>query len=219
MTLKIKLLISCILLLGLNAYAQNLSVEEKGVFDDIAYITGPTGKPTIRKWVMPIRYQVKGEKTEAIIKEVDGIFNQLAELTALDIKSATNDSEANFIIEIGKEDMSKNMNTPGGGTMKYMGNTDHKNNENSEIISVNNLYIVTGNKTKGDVRYDLVRLILKSMGFFKRSEILPYSVFYSRTNNALKISSSDAKIIKVFYAKEIKPGMTKDEVNHIFGIN
>jgi hypothetical protein len=215
MALKIKLLFGCILLFGLNSFAQQLTAEEKKVFDDITYIIGRNGKPVIMKWVSPIRYEITGEKADYLVKDAEAIFSKLAELTSLDIKKATDDDEANFIIDLGKDDPSRDF----GYYLRYMGNSMPKPNEKYEIIEARMNFVVSIALSKVDRRYVFIRMILKSMGFLKKSYELENSLFYSRENNTLKIEKSDAKIIQLLYAKEIKPGMTKDEVNHLLGVN
>ncbi|RZK56912.1 MAG: hypothetical protein EOO91_11190 [Pedobacter sp.] len=134
----------------------------------------------------------------------------------MEIKKAANDEEANFIIELVKDETTKDLNF---GSFKYMGNYVPTINEKSEMEKTENKFVVFGALTKIDQRYYFIRMILKSMGFSKYTYESESSIFFARTNNTLKIGKSDAKIIKVFYTKEIKPGMTKDQVDHLFGLN
>lgn len=215
MLTKFYLFVCFFIFFGINVKAQAITIEEKKVFDDIAYVSGQGGKPAIMKWVSPIRYQISGENADFLIKEADVIFAKLAEITSLDIKKATDGEEANFIINLEKDDPSKDINY----YLRYLGNAMPKCNENLEIESANMDFVVSMAFTKVDRKYVFIRMILKCMGFTKKSYEIESSLFYVRTNNALKIDKSDAKIIKLFYAKEIKPGMTKPEVNHLLGVN
>jgi hypothetical protein len=215
MALKIKIFISCLLFFSLNSHAQILTPEEKTIFDDVAYIPRPSGKPTILKWASPIRYRITGEQTDYLLKDANEILNQIASLTGLDIKMATTDEEANFIVELKKEDQKNKM----GYGFVYTGNFKHKENEKSEIIRIENSFVVLTSVEKTNVRYLFIRMILKSIGFFNKSNENQYSIFYDRRNNTLKIGKSDAKIVKFFYSPEVKPGMTRAQVDYIYSGN
>lgn len=218
MSLKFNPFLICLLLMGLSSFSQTISYPEKLVFDDVAYIISPiTGKKVISKWAGPIRYQVNNSPSDFVTKEIDTTFSEIKRLTSLDIKKAVNNEEANLIINIGKEDKTKNLATPHGGIMKYNGNFSHKTNDKLEIIRVENLFVIADNETKVEVKYNLKRVILKSFGFFRKSEEGPYSLFYAQRNNSVKIDKFDGHIISFFYASFIKAGMEKDQVDKLLG--
>ncbi len=216
---KITCSISLVLTFGLNSFAQTLSNKEKLIFDDVAYAVDSTGNAKITKWVVPIRYQIKGEEIPQVIKEIDTTFAQIKLLTGLDIKKAQNDTEANLIIELGKSDPTKNVKTSIGGKFMLTGDNMSTINDKSEIIRVENRFFNDIYPTKADSKYQITRMILRSIGFFKRSYEDPYSIFYSRTNNTIKIGKSDARIVQALYHPNIKSGMLKLQVDAIFPID
>ncbi|TCC93988.1 DUF2927 domain-containing protein [Pedobacter frigiditerrae] len=218
MSLKFNPFLICLLLIGLSSFSQTINYSEKLVFDDVAYITSPiNGKKVISKWAGPIRYQINNSPSEFITKEIDTTFSEIKKLTSLDIKKAVSNEEANLIINLGKEDKAKNISTPSGSVMKYNGNFNHKTNDKLEIIKVENLFIVADSETKADIKYSLKRMILKSFGFFRKSEEAPYSLFYAQRNNAIKIDKFDGHIISFFYSSFVKAGMEKDQLDKMFG--
>jgi len=216
---KIACSICLVLTFGLNSFAQTLSNKEKLIFDDVAYTVDSTGSARITKWVVPIRYQIKGEEIPQIRKEIDTTLAQIKLLTGLDIKKVENDAEANFIIELGKGRPTKNLKAPTGGKFILFGHNTPTINDRSEIIRVENLFYNDHYPSKADSKYQLTRIILRSIGFFKESYEDPYSVFYARTNNTIKIGKSDARIVRALYHPRIKPGMLKLQVDTILPID
>ncbi|RZL33946.1 MAG: DUF2927 domain-containing protein [Pedobacter sp.] len=211
---KIKFIFLILITISANVFSQQLTFQEKLVFDDVVYIT-PKGssKKIISKWTSPIIYQIKGDAPEAFVKEVDTTFSEFRKLTGLNIKKTTTDDEANFIIQVEMELHSKNIKTPGGGYMNYMGNFKHEANGKQEITRVENTIVILKRYSKSDVKYALKRMVLKSLGFFKKSEEREVSLFFSRTNSAIKIDKFDQNIIKFLYGNFVKPGMTKEEID------
>lgn len=213
--LKIRLTLSLLLLLSIGAFAQTLTSEEKAVFDDIVYHRRQSGEyAIISKWVIPIRYKIYGEVDTWLLKEIDSTFSQLQKLTGLNIAKTTNDDEVNFIFVIGDKDthrLSPNM-------QKYLytyGGSQYRTNKGFEITRVENVVMPDKYKFKQDVRYAVKKHLVKSMGFFKTSELAPYSLFYNKSNSKLKIDAFDSHIINTLYRADVKPGMTKDEVDKI----
>ena len=213
--LRIQFTLVLLLWVTLTTSAQNLSPEEKQVFDDIAYHRRQTGDyAVISKWVIPIRYKIYGDVDASLQKEIDSTFSQLQRLTKLDISKTTDDDEANFIFVIGAKDtqiLSKNME-------KYLntyGGTQYRTNKGFEIYRVENVVMPEKYRFKQDVRFAIKKHIVKSIGFFKSSDLAPNSLFYTKNNNKLKIDSFDSHIIETLYRTDIKPGMTQDVVDQL----
>ena len=213
--LKIRIIFSFLMFIGIAATAQQLTEKEKAVFDDIAYKRMQVGNyEVILKWTMPIRYKIYGDALEYVVKEIDTTFSQLKLLTQLDIQKTTDDDDANFLIFIGAKDidqLSKNMlkyvNSPGGNY--------YRTNKNSEVIRVECLAMPEKYNSKADLRHALKKNLVKCMGFFKTSAASSSSLFYAANNGKLKIDDFDSHIITTLYHPSIKPGMTKDEVDKL----
>jgi len=208
-----------LILLFLNSvvtvFAQLLTEKEKIVFDEIAYHRFRTGEyEKIHKWVIPIRYKVIGDSSKYVLNEIDTTFSQLAKLTNLDIKKSNDNDEVNFLIALNNdaetvaqlsENARKYTNTFGGFA--------YKANKKSEIYRLERVFMVSKYASKADVRYIIKRGIVGSIGLFKKTENAPKSIFYNANNGKLKIDAFDSAIIKAFYSENIKPGMTKEEVD------
>lgn len=199
-------------------FGQKLEPKEKAVFDEIAYRRVKVGEyEKIIKWSMPIYYKIIGDSSKYAVNEIDTVFSQLRKLTKLEIRKSNDDDEVNFVIALsvdGKlpstvsDTFRKNENSSGGFTYRI--------NQKSEIYYVESLFVLSKYNSKVDVRYSIRKTILAGMGFFKRSEYAPASIFYSANNRKLKFDAFDSAIIAAFYNEKIKPGMTKEEVDPLF---
>lgn len=213
--LKIKFTLALLCLLNLGAFAQKLTDAEKYVFDDIAYHRRQNGEyAVISKWVVPIRYKIYGNVDNKLMKEIDSTFSHIKRLTQLDIAKTENDADANFIFVFGQTDaqvLSKNM-------LKYLnttGGTQYRTNKMFEITRVENVINPEKYTFKQDARFAVKKHIVKSMGFFKSTDLAPYSLFFVKSNNKSKIDDFDSHIITTLYRTDIKPGMTQEEVNQL----
>ncbi|MNK04799.1 hypothetical protein D3C87_226720 [compost metagenome] len=196
-------------------FAQKLTEKEKVVFNEIAYHRFKTGEyEKIHKWVIPIRYKVIGDSSKYILDEIDTTFSQLAKLTNLDIQKSDDDDEVNFVIALRNdvetvaqlsEHAKRYANTTGGFA--------YKANKKSEIYRLERVFAISKYRNKADVRYAVKKGIVGGFGLFKKSENAPKSLFYEANNGKLKIDAFDSAIISAFYNQNIKPGMTKEEVD------
>ncbi|MFN0290071.1 DUF2927 domain-containing protein [Pedobacter helvus] len=204
-----------LLISAVAAFAQQLTAKEKIAFDEIAYHRFRVGEyEKIHKWVVPIRYKVIGNDSKYILDEIDTTFRQLAKLTNLDIQKSQDDDEVNFIIALSAD--AEVLSQLSDNVKKYtnsFGGFAFRANKKSEIYRLERLFVISKYPSKADVRYVVKRGIVTGFGFFKKSETAPKSMFYSANNGKLKIDDFDAAIIKAFYNENIKPGMTKEEVD------
>lgn len=211
------LLILCFFSCQLSA--QNLTKEERQVFDDVVYVISPTtGNRTVVKWANPIKYLVKGEASPFLMAHVDLLFSQIQQLTNLSITKATDTAGANFVITVDKVDPSKNIRTT-TGQMVYTGSIDFTLNEKSEIISAGGIFVEGAYPSKAEIKYSLIRSLLRGIGFAKKSSEAPYSLFHARRNNNIKFDKFDSHIISTFYNDNIKPGMIKSQVDQFLNYN
>jgi len=212
--MKLKYLITALLFfVSLSTFAQQLTETEKYVFDELVYNRRQVGEySVIYKWVTPIRYKIYGEVDQSLLREIDSTFSQLKQLTKLDIQKTDDDGEVNFIFVIGKKDthmlssnMHKYLNTYGG--------SQYKTTKQFAISRIENLVMPENYRFKVEARHAIKKHIVRSLGFFKTSEVVPNSFFYTKSNNKLKIDQFDSHIISTLYLPSIIPGMTKDEVD------
>lgn len=219
--LKFKLLLAFLLVLQIDAFSQQLTKNEKSVFDEIAYFRiKPDDYLRITKWVVPIRYKLYGDSSEHIKKEIDSTFAQLKRLTGLDIQKTNDDDEVNFVIAAIIDD--KVYPNVSAETIKHTnryGGYYFKGNNKNEIYRVENIIFPVSYKEKIDLRSALKKSIIKSLGFFMPTEQVPNSFFYSQGNGKLKIDAFDSHIISTLYLPAIKPGMQIEEVNKILNPN
>lgn len=213
--LSLKFTLALLFAVNFGVFAQQLTSDEKIVFDEIVFKRRQVGEyAVISKWVIPIRYKIAGETEPWLIKDIDSTFSLLKTLTGLDIKKTEDDTEANVLFGIGEKGtafLSPNM-------AKYFtayGGTSYKTNRNFEIYRVENFVNADRYKSKADLRAVIKKHIVKSLGFFQSTDQVPNSIFYSRNNNKQKLDSFDSHIIKTLYLPSIKPGMTKDDVDKI----
>lgn len=215
MTKKIYLSIFLILISTAAVFAQKLSAKEKIAFDEIAYHRFRAGEyEKIHKWVIPIRYKVIGDSSKYIINEIDTIFSQLAKLTNLDIQKSDDDDEVNFLIALSAD--AEVLSQLSENTRRYasgFGGFAYKANVKSEIYRLERIFVLSKYLSKADARYAVRKGIAIGMGLLKRSETAPSSIFYSANNRKLKFDAFDSAIITAFYNENIKPGMTKEEVD------
>lgn len=199
-------------------FGQTLAPKEKLVFDDIAYHRIKVGEyEKIKKWVVPIRYKVIGDSSKYIINEIDTTFSQLRRLTNLDIQKSKDDDEVNFIIALSTApEVLAAMSNDFGKFSNGYGGYFYRANKKSEIYMLESLFVLEKHKSKADARYAVRRGIIRGMGFFKQSERAPSSIFYNSANQKLKFEAFDSAIITALYNENIKPGMTKEEVDLLF---
>ena len=219
--LKFKIFLLFLFALQIDSFSQQLTKNEKSVFDEIAYFRiKPDDHLRITKWIAPIRYKLYGDSSEYIKKEIDSTFAQLKRLTGLDIQKTNDDDEVNFVIAAINDDIvypvlssetSKYANKYGG----YYFKTNGKN----EIYRVENIIYPISYKEKIELRSALKKSIIKSLGFFTHTEQMPNSFFYSQGNGKLKIDAFDSHIISTLYLPTIKTGMIIDEVAKILNPN
>ena len=213
--LSIKIILCLFCFAGLSAHAQNLTRNEKIVFDEVAYKRRQVGEyAVISKWVIPIRYKVYGDVEPWLMKEIDSTFSQLKKITGFDIQKTDDDDEANFIFAIGKKDLSK-LSPNMSKYFSSFGGSQYKTNKNFEIYRVENFVNDKEYKQRDDVWYSIKKHIVKSLGFFQTTNQVATSLFYAQNNGKLKIDAFDSHIIATLYLPAIKPGMTKDEVDKL----
>lgn len=200
---------------SLSVFAQKLTPKERVVFDQIAYHRVKVGEyEKITKWVVPIRYKIVGDSSKYIVNEIDSIFSQLKRLTNLDIQKSEDNDEVNFMIALSTSPEALfNMTNNFSKYANSYGGYFYRTNKKSEIYRMESLFAVGKYKSKSDARYAVRRGIIRSMGFFKQTNHAPSSIFYEEANHKLKFDAFDSAIITAFYNENIKPGMTKEEVD------
>lgn len=212
---NIYLLIFLVFISTIAVLAQKLAPKERLVFDQIAYHRIKVGEyEKITKWVVPIRYKIVGDSSKYIINEIDSIFSQLKRLTNLDIQKSDDNDEVNFMIALSTSpEALLNMTNNFAKYTNNYGGYFYRTNKKSEIYRMECLFAVEKYKSKSYARYAVRRGIIRSMGFFKQTNHAPSSIFYAEANHKLKFDAFDSAIISAFYSENIKPGMTKEEVD------
>lgn len=213
--LKLKLIIFLFISISIDAYSQKLTLEEKAVFDEIVYYRRVIGEyEAIYKWKNPIIYKIYGDTSSNLVKEVDSFFNLIKEITALDIKKANGNDKGNFWITIASEPshFPKRLDGKSDSETLYSHHINRSINYecNSAPMLINTKKIGSFTNNKNAIK----KLIVKCLGFYKDSELAPDSIFNMKANSS-KITDFDLHIISALYNKEIKGGMTKDEVDKI----
>lgn len=200
---------------AISAFAQNrISPIDKANFKTIALSKDQQGTPTIKKWVVPIRYKVYSGKGAYSITEIDSIFSQIKALTNLDIAPAKSEDDVNFSVFLcGKADFGTQVPAAASQNFNQYGGTYYKFNGKEEIYQAIDLITVTSFTDQRDVRNALRRSIVKLFGFFNPLENMPNSIFYSQSNNVVKFDSYDSFLIRLLYSPRFTPGMNLAQVD------
>lgn len=203
-----------LMLLSSTAFSQQLTTEEKYIFNEVAFTRRQTGEyELIHKWVIPIRYKVYGKADAFVLKTIDSAFAQIKRLTRLDISKTDNDDEVNYIFVVGKDE--QELSRLSKGFDKYVngyGATLFRSNKASEIIKAETLLMSEKYNDRAIAKSAIIKNIVKSIGFFKKTKLMPSSIFYEQLNGRQKLDEFDQHLISRLYDPQIKPGMDKDQV-------
>ncbi|MDQ7949270.1 MAG: DUF2927 domain-containing protein [Pedobacter sp.] len=199
------------------AFSQQLTAEEKIIFNEVAFTRKQVGEyELVHKWIIPIRYKVYGDADAFVLKTIDSTFAQIKRLTKLDISRTDDDAEVNYIFVVGKDE--KERARLSKGFEKYVnsyGATLFRSNKASEIVKAETLLMSEKYNDRAAAKSAIVKNIVKSLGFFKRTKLISSSLFYEQNNGIQKISTFDSHIIAMLYHSLIRPGMDKDQVREI----
>lgn len=215
--MKISSLFLMFCLFTISAFSQNLmSAANKANFKTLTLTKDASGKLTIKKWVVPIRYKIYTVKGAYSITEIDSIFNQIKALTSLDIAPAKNEDETNFSIFLGnKTDFGTQIPIAASQNFSKYGGTYYKFNTKGELYQAIDLTTISSFSDSKDVRNALRKSIIKLFGFFNPLENMPSSIFYSQSNNVVKFNDYDTFLIRLLYGPRFTPGMDAAQVDEV----
>lgn len=213
--LKLKFLILLLFTTSLNSFAQQLTENEKLVFDEVVYKRKKLGDyETLTKWTKPIRYKIYGDTSAYIVKEVDSFFNLIKKITALDIKKAANNSEENFILIFGNKPEDFQEYTTNKTPLESAALYKRRVSDVSTIEWGQSLINTKKFADRLSVKNAIKKNVIKNIGFQNDSKLAPNSIFCTKGMNP-KVEDFDIHIITALYNPSIKPGMTRDEVDKI----
>jgi len=173
----------------------------------------------IKKWQTPINYKVFGNLGAYTDKKIDSFFQQLAQLTGIQITETKVDSEVNFyILADGNPNKFTTILTPEaieylkrpGSDGSYYTTTDEGFESMVQMIGLNQ-------QPPDEIVWSMVqKKIMKGLGFFGVTEDKANSIFYRRLNVVPdSLSDFDTKVIRILYHPSVKSGMTEKNFDEV----
>lgn len=196
-------------------FAQQYSSKTKNYFKEIA-IGSEYGKgKKIVKWTKNMKVFVTGEKIPALEQELNKIIEELNELVRpIRIQRVYNKSQANFQIFFGP--VTQYLNKIERNASRYA----RKNLAMFYVyygrkgtIKKGSMYVDTRTMRAKNTRRHLLREELtQALGLMNDSYKYPNSIFYQKFSRSTDYTKMDKKIIRLLYSSQIKPGMSRQQV-------
>lgn len=171
----------------------------------------------ITKWVTDIRIFVSGEYPLHLDTELDKIINEINDLSeSIQLSRTTSKDKANYQIYFGTGEQYSQIEP---NAKAYVDNNFGLLwvywNANNEIYQ-GSMYVDIERTGDQDAQKHLLREELtQSLGLLNDSYKYSESIFYQDWTQTTEYSELDKQLIKVLYSKEIKPGMTQQQVNQV----
>ena len=187
-------------------------------FNEVAFDT-EFGDSTqkIAKWVTDVKIFVSGEYPPYLDAELTRIINEINDLSeSIQLSRTPFKDKANYQIYFGTgaeyaqiEPSAKAYVDDNFGLLWVYWNANNEIYQGSMYVDIER----TGDQ---DAQKHLLREELtQSLGLLNDSYTYSDSIFYQDWTQTTEYSEIDKQVIKVLYSKKIKPGMTKQEVNHV----
>lgn len=200
------LLIGC----SFQSETNNFTQEEIDYFTEIV-LGAEFGDeiPVIKKWTNDIRIKIIGKPTEADMQTINSIISDLNYLIG-EIKIKLVDKKENLTITFSPENQFKvidqNYVPTNYGFFWALWHDDN-------FVIYNASILVSSAGITQQARSHLIREELtQSLGLMNDSNKYNNSIFYQEWTDVTEFSKIDKSVIKLLYLKNIKPGMSKEQV-------
>ena len=200
------LLIGC----SFHANSNNYSKEEIDYFTEIA-LGAEFGDeiPVIKKWTNDIHIKVIGEPTVADLQTINNIIGDFNELIS-GIKIKLVDKRENLTIIFSPESdftsIDPNYVPTNYGFFWALWHDDNFVIYNASIL------ISSADITQQERSHLIREELTQSLGLMNDSNKFKDSIFYQEWTDITEFSGIDRAVIKLLYLKNIKPGMSKEQV-------
>ncbi|HAS40970.1 MAG TPA: hypothetical protein DCS93_10840 [Microscillaceae bacterium] len=196
-------------------FAQKYSPQVKNYFKEIAIGSEYGRGKKIVKWTRDMKIFVMGDKIPEMEQELDKIIKELNQLVRpIRIQRVYNKSQANFYVFFG---------TVGQYLKKVESNAGRYARRNLAMFYV--YYGRQGTVTKGSMYVDTYTMkakntrkhllreeLTQALGLMNDSYKYPSSVFYQKFSRSTRYTKIDKQIIRLLYSNQIKPGMSRQQV-------
>ncbi len=204
---------------GSPAFA-SIEVDNKvlGYFNELVFGAefGGANKRS-KKWVRDMKIFVEGEPSPMLDRELDKIIGEINGLIQpVQLRRVNSRRNANYIIFFGSgEDYTriepaaiKHIDRNWGLFWVYF-------NGRNEIYK-GSMYVDTIRTRNKDAQKHLLREELtQSLGIMNDSYQYSDSIFYQKWSYVTRYSKIDKEVIRLLYQPEIRPNMTKEEINRL----
>jgi len=196
-------------------FAQKYSPQAKDYFKEIAIGSEYGRGKKIVKWTQNVKIFVMGEKIPELERELDKIIKELNQLIRpIKLQRVYNKSQANFQVFFG---------TVGQYLKDVEGNAGRYAKQNLAmfyvyygkrgIINRGSMYVDTYTLKAKKARKHLLREELtQALGLMNDSYKYPKSVFYQKFSRSIEYTPVDKQVIRLLYSNQIKPGMSRQQV-------
>lgn len=205
-TFLLVLLIGC----SFQSETNNFTQEEIEYFTEIALgVEFGDEIPVIKKWTDNIRIKIIGKPIEADMQIINSIISDLNYLIG-EIKIKLVDKKENLTITFSPENQFKAIDQNYVPTnYGFFWALWHDDNY---VIYESHILISSAGLTQ-QARSHLIREELtQSLGLMNDSNKYHNSIFYQGWTDVTEFSKIDKSVIKLLYLKNIKPGMSKEQV-------
>ena len=200
------LIIGC----SFQSNSNDFSQEEIDYFTEIA-LGAEFGDetPVIKKWVENIRIKINGEPTEEDLQTINTIVSDLNEIIK-GMRINIVNKNANLTITFSpKSDLASidpNYVPTNYGFFWALWHDDNF------VIYDASILISSADITQQERSHLICEELTQSLGLMNDSDKYDDSIFYQEWTDVTEFSEIDRAVIKLLYLKNIKPGMSKEQV-------
>ncbi len=203
------LIVGCSFLSNTNNFTQ----EEVEYFTEVA-LGAEFGDetPVIKKWTENIRIKVVGEPTAEDLQTINKIIDDLNELISgikITIVTKNENLSITFSPESDFTSIDPNYVPTNYGFFWALWHDDNSIIYNASIL------ISSAGITQQERSHLIREELTQSLGLMNDSNRYRDSIFYQEWTDVTKFSEIDRAVIKLLYLKNIKPGMSKEQVLNI----
>ncbi|OJJ21449.1 hypothetical protein BKI52_12945 [marine bacterium AO1-C] len=198
--------------------AQKYTPQAKKYFKEIAIGSEYGRGKKVVKWTKNMKIFVMGEKIPAMEQELDKIIQELNQLIRpIKLQRVYNKSQANFHVFFGS--VNQYLNKVEGNARRYA----RRNLAMFYIyygkqgtINKGSMYVDTYTMKAKETRKHLLREELtQALGLMNDSYKYPKSVFYQKFSRSTTYTKIDKQIIRLLYNNQIRPGMSRQQVEQV----
>ena len=165
--------------------------------------------PVIKKWVENIRIKINGEPTEEDLQTINTIVSDLNEIIKgmrINIVNKNANLTITFSPESDFTSIDPNYVPTNYGFFWALWHDDNY------VIHDASILISSAGITQKERSHLIREELTQSLGLMNDSDKYDDSIFYQEWTDVTEFSEIDRAVIKLLYLKNIKPGMSKEQV-------